>query len=179
MSEKLKVATIWMDGCSGCHMSLIDMDERLIELAAEHIDIVYSPLVDHKIYPEDVDIALIEGAVSYDEDIEKLNKIRARTKTVIALGDCAVSGNVPTMRNPFKVSEVLERAYIETATINPQIPSESIPALLPYVQPIHEVIDVDIFVQGCPPSADLIYYVLTELVAGRVPELEDKTRPGA
>ena len=178
MSEKVKVATVWMDGCSGCHMSVFDMDERLIELA-EHVEFVYTPLVDHKTYPEGVDLVLIEGAVSYDEDIEKLNKIRERTRTVIALGDCAVSGNVPTMRNPFEVAEVLERAFIETSSVNPQIPTEDIPALLPYVQPIHEVIDVDLFVQGCPPSADIIYYVLTELVAGRVPDLEDKTRPGA
>lgn len=179
MSEKLKVATIWMDGCSGCHMSLLDMDERLLELAAEHIDIVYSPLVDHKEYPEHVDIALIEGAVSYDEDFEKLKKIRARTTTVIALGDCAVAGNVPTLRNPYKVAEVLEHAYIATADVNPQIPTESIPSLLPYVHPLHEVIPIDVFVQGCPPSADTIYYVLTELVAGREPDLQEKTRPGA
>jgi NAD-reducing hydrogenase small subunit len=176
--SKVKVATIWMDGCSGCHMSFLDIDERLIELA-EHIEIVYSPLVDAKKYPEDVDVAIIEGAVSYDEDFEKLKKIRSRTKIIVALGDCAVAGNVPTMRNPFLVSEVLEHSYIETSTTNQQIPGENIPALLPYVKPIHSVIDVDVFVQGCPPSADTIYYVLTELIAGRTPELNDKTRPGA
>jgi NAD-reducing hydrogenase small subunit len=176
--SKVKVATIWMDGCSGCHMSFIDMDERLLDLA-EFIDLVYSPLVDLKDFPDDVDVTLIEGAVSYDEDFEKLHHIRERTKILVALGDCAVGGNVPAMRNPFTVPEVLERAFIETATVNPQIPSEIVPRLNPYVKPLHDVVDVDVFVQGCPPSADLIYYVLTELVAGRTPDLSDKTRPGA
>jgi NAD-reducing hydrogenase small subunit len=176
--SKVKVATIWMDGCSGCHMSLLDMDERIIDLANQ-IEVVYSPLVDNKHYPEEVDVAIIEGAVSYDEDFKKLKKIRARTKIIVVLGDCAVAGNVPTMRNPFPVAEVLAHSYIETATANQQIPSENIPSLLPYVKPIHEVINVDVFVQGCPPSADTIYYVLSELVAGRMPELADKTRPGA
>jgi NAD-reducing hydrogenase small subunit len=177
MSKK-KVATLWLDGCSGCHMSLFDLDERLLDLA-EHIDLVYSPLVDYKEFPEGVDIALIEGAVSYDEDLEKLHKVRARTKILVAFGDCAVAGNVPTMRNPFKVAEVMERAFIETADVNPMLPAESLPDLLPYVKPVHEVVKVDVFIQGCPPSADTIYYVLTELLAGRMPDLADKTRPGA
>lgn len=176
--NKVKVATIWMDGCSGCHMSLLDIDERLIDLA-EHIEIVYSPLVDNKHYPEQVDVAIIEGAVSYDEDFKKLKKIRERTKYIVALGDCAVAGNVPTMRNPFPVADVLKHSYLDTATANPQLPSKNIPTLLPYVKPLHEVIDVDVFVQGCPPSADTIYYVLAELIAGRMPDLKDKTRPGA
>ncbi len=176
--SKVSVATIWMDGCSGCHMSLLDMDERLIELA-DKIEIVYSPLVDNKDYPEHVDVAIIEGSVSYDEDFKKLTKIRQHTGVIIALGDCAVAGNVPTMRNPFPVAEVLERAYVENATSNAGIPSEDIPQLLPYVKPLHEVIDVDVFVQGCPPSADTIYYVITELIAGRTPDLTAMTRPGA
>jgi NAD-reducing hydrogenase small subunit len=176
--SKVTVSTIWMDGCSGCHMSLLDIDERIIDLV-EHIEIVYSPLVDNKHYPEQVDVAIIEGAVAYDEDFKKLKKIRERTKIVVALGDCAVAGNIPTMRNPFPVEDVLKRSYLETATTNPQLPTENIPMLLPYVKPLHEVIDIDVFVQGCPPSADTIYYVLSELVAGRTPDLRDKTRPGA
>lgn len=177
---KVTVATVWLDGCSGCHMSLIDMDERLIELASV-VDVVYSPLVDNKIYPDMVDVAIVEGAISSTEDLAKIKKIRAHTKILIALGDCAVAGNVPSMRNPFKVQEIYERAYIENVTVQPQIPPKSdvLPELLPYVRPIHEFVDVDVFVQGCPPSADTIYYVLTELVAGRKPDLNGKTRPGA
>jgi NAD-reducing hydrogenase small subunit len=161
-------------------MSLIDMDERLIELASQ-IELVYSPLVDNKAYPDSVDVAIVEGAVSSTEDEAKIKKIRAHTKTLVALGDCAVAANVPAMRNPFKVEAVLARGYLDEETVQtqPQIPGELLPALLPYVRPIHEVVDVDVFVQGCPPSADTIYYVITELLAGRQPDLTSRTRPGA
>ncbi|NDJ76827.1 MAG: NADP oxidoreductase [Chloroflexi bacterium] len=177
---KVTVATVWLDGCSGCHMSLIDMDERLIELA-EHIEVVYSPLVDRKDYPDSVDVAIVEGAVSTDEDEAKIKKIRTHTKVLVALGDCAVDANVPAMRNPIKVQDVMDRGYTdpETVALQPQIPTENLPRLLPYVRPMHEVVDVDVFVQGCPPSADTIYYVITELLAGRQPDLNQMTRPGA
>jgi ferredoxin len=124
MSKK-KVATLWLDGCSGCHMSLFDLDERLLDLA-EHIDRSTARWSITRNIPEGVDIALIEGAVSYDEDLEKLHKVRARTKILVAFGDCAVAGNVPTMRNPFKVAEVMERAFIETADVNPMLPARVI-----------------------------------------------------
>jgi len=177
--SKVTVATIWLDGCSGCHMSLLDIDERLIDIA-EHVEIVYSPLVDRKDYPEHVDVALVEGAISTTEDEHKIKMIRERTSILVALGDCAVAGNVPSLRNPFKTQKVLEHAYVDTADVNPQIPQdENIPALLPWVRPIHEEVDVDVFVQGCPPSADTIYYLLTELVAGRIPSLTGITHPGA
>lgn len=176
--SKPTLATVWLDGCSGCHMSLIDLDERLLELAAA-VDIVYSPLVDLKDYPERVTIALVEGAISSEEDLHKIQMIRERTDILVAFGDCAVAGNVPTMRNPFKVQEILERGYLDTAEISDGIPTDVIPALLPYVRPIQEIVDVDVFMQGCPPSPDVIYYVLTELLAGRKPDLTYKTRPGA
>lgn len=174
---KVKVATVWLDGCSGCHMSILDMDERLIELA-EVCDFVYTPLVDNKEYPPDVDVAIVEGAVSTDEDEHKIKIIRERTKIIIALGDCAVAGNVPTMRNRWSVQEVMERAYIETADIQAQLPDQVVPTLLPVVRPMHEVVPVDVYLQGCPPPADQIYYVLSELVAGRQPDLTGKMRPG-
>ncbi|MCE0521808.1 MAG: hypothetical protein LV480_02735 [Methylacidiphilales bacterium] len=176
--SKVRLATVWLDGCSGCHMSLLDMDERLIELS-RHVDIVYSPLVDTKEYPENVDVALIEGAVSSEEDVEKIRKIRKRTKLLVALGDCAVTSNVPSMRNRFKVEDVEHRAYIENAQNNPGIPREVIPPLLPKSRPVHEFVKVDVYVPGCPPEADTIYFVLTELVAGRLPDLTGKTHFGA
>ncbi|MBZ0302993.1 MAG: NADP oxidoreductase [Anaerolineae bacterium] len=182
MSEQHRVtlATVWLDGCSGCHMSVLDMDERLIELA-QFVDVVYSPLVDRKDYPDSVDVALVEGAISSTEDLEKIKKIRQHTKILVALGDCAVASNVPSMRNPFKVRDILKRGYIENTDHNAQVPPGDgvIPDLLPVVRPIHNVVPVDVFVQGCPPSADTIYYVLSELVAGRQPELVHRTRPGA
>ncbi|HUB66904.1 MAG TPA: hypothetical protein VL981_05410 [Candidatus Methylacidiphilales bacterium] len=176
--SKVRLATVWLDGCSGCHMSLLDMDERLIEIV-KHADLVYSPLVDAKVYPNNVDVALIEGAVSSEEDLEKILKIRQRTRIIVALGDCAVTSNVPSMRNRFKVQDVEHRAYIENAELNRQIPHRVIPPLLEHARPVHECVKVDVFVPGCPPSADTIYFVLTELVAGRLPDLTGKTHFGA
>jgi NAD-reducing hydrogenase small subunit len=167
-----------MDGCSGCHMSLLDMDERLIDLM-RHVDLVYSPLVDTKVYPDNVDVVLIEGAVSSEEDLEKILKIRKRSKLLVSLGDCAVTSNVPGMRNRFKVEEVEHRAYIENAQNNQQVPRDVIPRLLPHSRPVHEFVKVDVFVPGCPPEADTIFFVLTELVAGRLPDLAGKTHFGA
>ena len=176
--SKARVATLWLDGCSGCHMSLLDMDERLLELAGQ-IELVFSPLVDQKEFPENVDVALVEGSVSSDEDLEKILKVRAHSRLLVSLGDCAVTANIPSMRNPFKVGEVLDRAYVENATLHPGAPREQVPALRPKARPIHEFVTVDIFVPGCPPSADTIHFVLTEVLAGRTPDLSAKTRFGA
>jgi NAD-reducing hydrogenase small subunit len=176
--NKLKLATVWLDGCSGCHMSFLDIDERILTLA-EKVDLVYSPLVDVKEFPEWVDVALVEGAVSSDEDFEKIRHIRAHTKTLVSLGDCAVTGNVPSMRDQFPLEQVLNRAYIENATLNQQVPSNVVPKLLAKVRPVHEVVNVDVFVPGCPPSADLIFSVLCEAIEGRLPELSMTARFGA
>lgn len=177
MSKK-KLATVWLDGCSGCHMSFLDIDERLIALH-DLADLVYSPLVDNKIFPEDVDITLVEGAVSSEEDLHKIQMVRQRTKTLVSLGDCAVTANVPGMRNSFGRKAVYERAYVENATLNQSIPNEVIPRLLPHARPVHEIVPVDVYIPGCPPSADAIFYALTELLEGRQPELSAKTRFGA
>jgi NAD-reducing hydrogenase small subunit len=178
MSAKVRVATVWMDGCSGCHMSLLDTDERLLELA-ESIDLVYSPLVDQKEFPRDVDITLVEGAVSSVEDLERLRRFRGRTKLLVSLGDCAVTANVPSMRNPYNVECVLRRGYEDNAETNRGAPKQNVPALLPRSRPLHEVVNVDLFVPGCPPDADVIYHVLSELLAGRTPEFSGETRFGA
>ena len=176
--KKVKLATIWLDGCSGCHMSFLDMDERLLELAGL-VDLVHSPLVDNKEFPDNVDVVLVEGAVSTEDDLERIRKVRQRSKVLVSLGDCAVTANVPSMRNRFPVAAVEHRAYIENAQLNQQIPREVIPQLLPKSRPVHEFVKVDVFVPGCPPSADTIYFALTELLAGRMPDLTDKTRFGA
>lgn len=176
--SKARIATVWLDGCSGCHMSFLDMDERLLEIAAL-ADLVYSPLVDTKEFPADVDVTLVEGAVSSEEDLHKIKTIRERTKILVSLGDCAVTANVPGMRNPFGTKAVYDRAYRENVTFDPGIPNQVIPALLPTSRPVHEFVKVDVFVPGCPPSADTIHYVVTELLAGRNPEVELKTRFGA
>ncbi len=173
-----RLATVWLDGCSGCHMSFLDMDERLLEIG-QRADLVYSPLVDRKDYPEDVDVCLVEGAVSSEEDLDKIRTIRARTRILVSFGDCAVTSNVPGMRNPIGPAPLLERAYLENATLNPQVPSEVVPRLLPASLPVHRVVEVDVFLPGCPPSADLIYHTLEELLEGRVPDTARGARFGA
>ena len=176
--SKLKLATVWLDGCSGCHMSFLDMDERLLDLSSQ-FDLVYSPLVDFKTYPESVDVALVEGAISSVEDEHKIHHIRKHTNLLVAMGDCAVTGNVPSMRNPFGPEAVLQRAYHENATAQPQTPCQIVPALLQKVRPIHEFVDVDLYLPGCPPSAATFFTVVSELLAGRVPDVASLTRFGA
>lgn len=176
--SKVRLATVWLDGCSGCHMSFLDIDERILVLA-DKVDLVYSPLVDTKLFPADVDVTLVEGAVSNEDDLHKIKLVRERTKTLVSLGDCAITANVPAMRNPFWTKEVYDRAYRENVTFDPGVPDQVVPPLLPYVRPVHEIVPVDVFVPGCPPSADTIFWVLTELLEGRRPELSVKTRFGA
>jgi NAD-reducing hydrogenase small subunit len=176
--SKLKLATVWLDGCSGCHMSILDMDERLLAIA-ELVDIVYSPIVDTKEFPDEVDIALVEGAVASVDDEKKIKKIRAHSKLLVAMGDCAVAGNVPSMRNPIGPQAILDRAYIENADVQQQIPCVVVPTLLTVVRPIHEFVKVDVFLPGCPPSADTFYAALTALVTGEPLDVPALTRFGA
>ena len=159
-------------------MSFLDMDERLLELGSQ-FDLVYSPLVDFKVYPEHVDMALIEGAISSVEDEHKIHRIRKHTDFLIAMGDCAVTGNVPSMRNPFGPEAILNRAYGENVAAQAQIPCVIVPALLEKVRPVHEFVKVDMYLPGCPPSADTFYIVLSDLLAGRTTDVASLTRFGA
>jgi NAD-reducing hydrogenase small subunit len=172
--ERLKLATTWLGGCSGCHMSFLDLDEFLITLA-EHADVVYSPVMDAKEFPEGVDVTLIEGAVAAEEHVEHLKAVRERSKVVISFGDCAVTGNVTSLRNPLGgAGPVLRRSYLELATVDPQVPSDPgvLPVLLDRVRPVHAVVPVDYYMPGCPPPADRIRAVLQALLEGREPALE-------
>ncbi len=175
-TNRLRVATIWLGGCSGCHMSFLDLDEFLIDLAGQ-IDLVYSPVIDVKEYPENVDLCLIEGAVCNEDNLEMVHKVRARTKVLVAFGDCAVTGNVPAIRNQLGLrndENVLQRAYVEGAQANPGVPKEPgiVPALLQRVQPVQEAVYVDYFFPGCPPPADRIKALLGQVLAGQAPKLE-------
>ncbi len=176
--SKLKLATVWLDGCSGCHMSFLDMDERLLELA-EIVDVVYSPIVDAKVFPDNVDIALVEGAVASEDDEKKIRKIRDHSKILVAMGDCAVTGNVPSMRNPIGPEAILDRAYIENASAQQQIPSVMVPKLLKVVRPIHEFVKVDVFLPGCPPSPGTFHAALIALATGGALDVPALTRFGA
>lgn len=176
--DPLRVATVWFGGCSGCHMSFLDLDEFLIDLA-QKIDLVFSPIVDTKEYPQNVDLVLVEGAVCNEEHVEMARKIRERTKIIVAFGDCAVTGNVPAMRNQLGLSNaenVLQRAYIELADVNQQVPRLPgiVPALLPRVLPLHEVVPVDHYLPGCPPPAERIKAFLVQFLAGQTPKLEGR-----
>ena len=162
----LRLATVWLDGCSGCHMSLLDLDARLLELASR-VQIVYSPLIDAKHYPEQVDIACVEGAVSTTVDLRQLQLIRQRTALLIALGDCAVSGNVPGMRNTSTPGAVLASVYPGLEEKSSGIFSPELPQLLAKTLPLHHFVPVDHFLPGCPPSADAIFDSLMGLIEGQ------------
>ncbi len=174
MTEKKTLATVWLDGCSGCHMSFLDMDEALLQIL-DLAALVYSPLVDYKKFPEHVDITLVEGAISTDADLAKIEMVRARTGILVSLGDCAVTANVPSMRNPVGVAAILDRV---SAGQEPRQPA-SVPLLCENARPVHTSVHVDVFVPGCPPSAQTIHYVLMELLAGRHPDTTAMTRFGA
>ena len=172
--SKLRLATVWLDGCSGCHMSLLDLDEALLELALL-ADLVYGPLVDATSFPEDVDVALVEGAVSSQDDLKKLLTVRARTRVLVALGDCAVTSNVPSMRNSIPVPRLLESIYggpAETADLPRMAPPASgVPALLPAARPLHDFVTVDVHLPGCPPAPTAILVVLASCLDGRAARL--------
>lgn len=168
--ERLKLATIWMGGCSGCHMSLLDMDEWLIDLA-HNVDLVYSPFADVKEYPAHVDVALVEGAIANEDHLRLIREVRERTTIMISLGDCAVTGNVTALRNPLgNAQSVLRYVYGSVTPHEPGI----VPMLLDTVRPVHEVVPVDLYLPGCPPPAPRIRALLEQLLAGETPRLEGR-----
>jgi len=174
---RTRLATAWLGGCSGCHMSFLDLDEVLIELAGK-IDLVYSPIVDIKAYPAGVDVCLLEGAVCNEDHVALLRQIRRQTKILVSFGDCAVTGNVPAIRNQLgmaSVENVLQRAYVQAAEFNPCVPDEEgiVPRLLSRVMPVHEMVPVDYYLPGCPPSAGRIKLFLLQLLEGAAPRLDD------
>lgn len=173
---KMRLATIWFGGCSGCHMSFLDLDEALMAIA-DKVEVVYSPVVDMKEYPENVDVCLIEGAICNEDNLELLHKVRQRTKALVSFGDCAVTANVPAIRNHLGLGNnesVLQRAYIDNAQYNPCIPKEDgiVPPLLPRVMPVHEAVHVEYFLPGCPPPADRIKALMSQMLGGETPKLE-------
>ncbi len=175
--DKIRFATVWLAGCSGCHMSFLDLDEWLIELA-QQVDVVFSPVgSDIKAYPENVDLCLVEGGVANEDNWELILQVRKQTKILISFGDCAVTANVPGMRNLLGGAEsVLKRGYLELAEHSPQLPHEPgiVPELLDQVLPVHQVVPVDIYMPGCPPSADRIRATLEPLLRGEMPVMEGR-----
>lgn len=175
--KKVKVATVWLDGCSGCHMSLLDMDAAIISLS-RRIDLVYGPLVDAQEFPEDVDVTLVEGAVSSQADLNKIQKVRQRTHLLVSLGDCAVTGNVPAMRNSIPVQKLLQRIYVDGAQEGKIVPSDRVPALLKQARPLREFVKVDICLPGCPPPSKAIFTMINDLLEGKKPNGNFKVKFG-
>jgi len=175
--RKIKLATVWLDGCSGCHMSLLDLDAALIPIVRK-VDIVYGPLVDAPEFPEDVDVTLVEGAISTQEDVDKLQVIRQRTKTLVSLGDCAVTGNVAGLRNTVPVKKLLQRIYVEGADDNPRIPTDGLPQLQKLARPAQDFVKVDVCLPGCPPATRIIAGLLNNLLEGKKPETNAKIKFG-
>ena len=171
---KPKVASDWLAGCAGCHMSFLDIDERIVDLL-KLVDLRSTPITDLKEPDESgVDVGILEGGISNSYNEEVAIKMRKRCKILVALGDCAVFGGVPAMRNFSGADEALKRAYIETESTDdsgkiPTDPELSVPV---HVKPVSDVVKVDVFVPGCAPSADTIFYVLSELAQGRIPEIK-------
>ena len=166
-NNKVRLATVWLGGCAGCHMSFLDLDERLIDVVGL-VDIVYSPVADIKKFPHNVDVTLIEGAVCNSDHLKELKEIRENSKVVISFGDCAVTGNVPSMRNRLDVKSIISEVYSAGPGAPP--PDHAIldimPVLLEKVLPVHQVIPVDIYLPGCPPDPDRIWAAVTALLRG-------------
>lgn len=167
MAKKVKVATASLAGCFGCHMSILDIDERIIALV-ELVEFDRTPITDIKrVGP--CDVGIIEGGVCNAENVEVLKEFRRNCKTLVALGACSINGGIPAMRNQYTLRECLEESYLEGIGVeDPQIPNDpEIPLLLNKLHPIHEVVWVDYFLPGCPPSADTIWTFLEELLSGK------------
>lgn len=172
MASKLKVATVSLAGCFGCHMSLLDIDERLLDLL-ELVEFDRSPINDTKAFRGPVDLGLIEGGLCNAENVHVLRDFRARCRVLVAMGECALTGGIPSMRNHYSLRTCLEESYIRGIGVeNAHIPTDpELPLLLDRVYPLHEVVRIDASLPGCPPSADAIWHFLTEFLAGRDPRL--------
>jgi NAD-reducing hydrogenase small subunit len=167
--KKVRIATTSLSGCFGCHMSILDIDERLIELA-NLVEFDRSPFTDIK-HCGPCDVAIVEGGVCNAENVHVLRELRANAKMLVALGACAVNGGLPAQRNHLDVGDCLTRVYCDRT--GGKVPDDpELPLLLDKVYPINEVVRVDYFVPGCPPSGDAIWKYLTDLIFGRIPRLE-------
>jgi len=165
------VASASLAGCFGCHMSILDIDERILKLI-ELVEFNKSPIDDIKTFTKECDIGLIEGGCCNSENVENLRQFRKHCKILISVGECAIMGGLPAMRNGIPIKECLEEAYFNSPTADPRDPriipnDEELPIILDKVYPCHEVVKIDYFLPGCPPSADLIWHALTSLIGGK------------
>ena len=171
---KPKVATTSLCGCFGCHMSLLDIDERILKLI-ELVDFDKSPIDDIKTFTGRVTVGLIEGGCCNEENVHVLQDFRRHCDILISVGDCAINGGIPAMRNTIPLQECMDEAYLNGPTVyNPsrQVPNDpELPLLLNKVTPCHEVVKIDYFLPGCPPSADTLWQTLVALLTGKSTDL--------
>ena len=169
--RKLRIATTSLAGCFGCHTSLLDIDERLFELA-RYVEFDRSPLTDIK-HCGSCDVGLIEGGVCNAENVHVLHEFRKNCRILVAVGACAITGGVPAMRNNFSLRECFQEVYqYEPGTVGKTLPNDpELPLPFDKVRPIYEVVRVDHYLPGCPPPADAFWQLLTDLIAGREPNL--------
>jgi NAD-reducing hydrogenase small subunit len=168
--SKPVIASASLAGCFGCHMSLLDIDERILPLL-DLVEFNKSPIDDIKRFTKPVDIGLIEGGCCNSENVEVLRSFRKNCKVLVSVGECAIMGGLPALRNSIPLKECLDEAYLNSPSIAAEdrlIPNdEDLPIILDRVYPCHEIVKIDHFLPGCPPSADLIWEALTALVEGR------------
>ncbi len=173
MTQKPRLATCSLTGCFGCHMSLLDIDERLLELV-DLVDLDCSPFDDKKTFDRPVDVGFIEGGCSNEYNVRELEEFRKHCRILVSVGACAINGGIPAMRNTVGLRDCLEAVYLRGPSLEGHgiIPNdEDLPLLLDRVYPSHEVVKIDYFLPGCPPSADAIWEGLKDLLAGRPPAL--------
>jgi NAD-reducing hydrogenase small subunit len=162
------IATASLAGCFGCHMSILDIDDKILHLI-DLVEFNKSPIDDIKTFTKQCDIGIIEGGCCNSENVEVLRSFRKNCKILISLGECAIMGGLPAMRNGIPIRECLEEAYLKCPTVDDKIipNDEDLPIILDRVYPLHEIVKVDYFLPGCPPSADLIWKALVALIEGK------------
>jgi NAD-reducing hydrogenase small subunit len=168
--SKPVVATASLAGCFGCHMSLLDIDDRILTLI-DLVEFNKSPIDDIKTFTKQCDIGIIEGGCCNSENVENLLAFRKNCKILISLGECAIMGGLPAMRNGLSIKDCLEEAYCDGPTVDTNtkkiIPNDDeLPMILDRVYPCHEIVKIDYFIPGCAPRADLIWEALVALVTG-------------
>ena len=171
MAPRLTLATCSLAGCFGCHMSLLDLDEGLVGLLRD-VDLRRSPLTDLKVLAGTVDLGLVEGAVGSEADVETARDFRRHCRVLAAVGECAVSGGIPSLRNGHPVAACLAEAYRRHPGGAPGGSGDAeLPRLLDRVHPLQEVVKVDVFLPGCPPPPEALRHVIDAVREGRDPSL--------